>query len=150
VPEARNLNNPIQAQRSGAQCGVAEATRDRRAGCTLLTRELTIEPPKCKICTLNCTLERTGGGTGQAQDNYRASKIAKRRRFRRLLSSAAEWCIAFRGQKGKKDGRRPRYGQNSVSQLLTYICEDADASTPAAHFFPLPHRAVSTIPPRTQ
>ena len=36
MPEARNPNNPIQAQRSGAQCGVAEAVVRQRVGDTLL------------------------------------------------------------------------------------------------------------------
>ncbi|MBR0078266.1 MAG: hypothetical protein IJP72_07710, partial [Bacteroidales bacterium] len=31
VPEARNLSNPAQAERSGAQCGVGENTLSVRA-----------------------------------------------------------------------------------------------------------------------
>ena len=36
VLKARNLNNPTQAKRSGAQCGVATAVRELRARGTLL------------------------------------------------------------------------------------------------------------------
>ncbi|MBQ3734966.1 MAG: hypothetical protein II859_13515 [Bacteroidales bacterium] len=36
MPKTRNLNNPTQAERSGAQCGVATAVRELRARGTLL------------------------------------------------------------------------------------------------------------------
>ena len=63
--------------------------------------------------------------------------VVKRWRFRQLLSSLAEWCIAY----GVKRGKRRAAG---VSSRITALF------LPPPFFFPLSRSAVRTIPPGTQ